>query len=82
MMESSYYYEQLIRRMSHKRYRTVSIVVLAGLVVALAATAFQKAQSYIAQGVKDSQKLRVAGSDTCDASKGETPHFGGCSSIL
>lgn len=65
-----------------KSYKTVSIVVLVGILVGVASTAFQKVQGYVAEGIKDSQKLRVAETNTCDPTKAQKPHFGGCSSIL
>lgn len=66
----------------NKSYKTVSVVMLAGVVVGLVAVAFEKVQTYVAEGLKDSQKLRVVESNTCDPTKAQTPHFGGCSSIL
>ena len=66
----------------NKNYKTISIVVLAGIVVSMLVVGFEKAQSYVASGIKDSQKLRVTESNTCDPTKTQKPHFGGCSSIL
>lgn len=66
----------------NKSYKIVSVVVLAGVIIGFVGIAFQKVQSYVAEGIKDSQKLRVTGSNTCDPTKAQKPHFGGCSSIL
>lgn len=65
-----------------KIYKKVSVVILASFVIALVAVVVQKAQVYIAKGIKDSQQLRVAERNVCDSTKGQTPHFGGCSSII
>ncbi len=64
-----------------KIYKKVSVVILASFVIALVAVVVQKAQVYITKGIKDSQQLRVAESNSC-SSTGQTPHFGGCSSII
>ena len=65
-----------------KSYKTISVVVLAGIIIGFVGVAFQKAQGFVAEGIKDSQKLRVTESNTCDPSKAQKPHFGGCSSII
>lgn len=65
-----------------KSYKTASIVVLVGIVVGIVGVAFQKVQGFVAEGIKDSQRLRVTDSSVCDPAKAQKPHFGGCSSIL
>jgi len=69
-------------RCMKKSYKTISVVVLIGMLVGVASVAFQKVQGYIAEGIKDSQKLRFAESNVCDPTNAQKPHFGGCSSIL
>jgi hypothetical protein len=65
-----------------KHHKIASIVVLASVVTGVLIVGFEKVQSYVAAGIKDSQKLRVVESNTCDSTRTQKPHFGGCSSIL
>ena len=63
-------------------HSTVSLTVLAGFALAAVVVTFEKVQTFVAQGIKDSQNLRMSESTVCDPAKGQFPHFGGCSTIL
>ncbi len=57
------------------------IILVAGVVFAVAALFFQKAANFVKKGLADSQKIKVAESPNCAVAQ-EEPNFPGCNSIL
>jgi len=62
--------------------KTQKIILLAGIVFAMAVVVFQKTVNFVSKGLADSQKIRVAETNACENNQDETPNFPGCNSVL
>lgn len=57
------------------------LVLVIGILAAASLLVWQKIQTIISKGLTDSQKIRVAETNTC-VEQSENPQFSGCNSIL
>lgn len=62
--------------------KTQKIILLAGIIFAMAVVVFQKTADFVRKGLADSQKIRVAETNSCANSEEKTPNFPGCNSVL